>query len=73
MFIMLKYLDGPGLCLPWQTDSMRDVFENLTQQEKNDITQESQVNKNKSFSLFFFFIKFIILVWFTFNVIWEIK
>ncbi len=47
MFIMLKYLDGPGLCLPWQTDSMRDAFENLTQQEKNDITQESQVNKNK--------------------------
>ncbi len=59
MFIVLKYLDGPGLCLPWQTDSMRDVFENLTQQERNDITQESQVNK-KQIIFFFFFLKILI-------------
>jgi hypothetical protein len=48
---MLRYLDGPGLCIPWQTDVMKDLFENLTQQERNDITQEAQVNKMKSFFL----------------------
>jgi len=37
-------LDGPGLRMPWQTDSTKDVFENLTNQQRNDITQEAQVN-----------------------------
>lgn len=41
---MLICLDGPGLRMPWQTDSTKDVFENLTNQQRNDITQEAQVN-----------------------------
>jgi hypothetical protein len=44
---MLIYLDGPGLRIPWQTDSMKDVLDNLTNQERNDITQEAQVNNNE--------------------------
>ncbi len=41
---MLICLDGPGLRMPWQTDSTKDIFENLTNQQRNDITQEAQVN-----------------------------
>ncbi|CAF1161055.1 unnamed protein product [Rotaria sp. Silwood1] len=36
--------NGPGLRMPWvTTDSIKDVFENLTNQERNDITQEAQI------------------------------
>ncbi|CAF4332680.1 unnamed protein product, partial [Rotaria sp. Silwood2] len=35
--------NGPSLRMPWQTDSMKDVLENLTYQERNDITQEAQM------------------------------
>ncbi|CAF0848186.1 unnamed protein product [Rotaria sordida] len=35
--------NGPGLRMPWHTDLMKDVLENLTNQERNDITQEAQI------------------------------
>jgi len=39
----LDILDSPGIRLPWQNDSIEDVFENLSNQERNDITHEAQV------------------------------
>ncbi len=39
----LDILDSPGLRLPWQNDSIEDVFENLSNQDRNDITHEAQV------------------------------
>ncbi len=51
---MFKCLDGPGLSIPWQTDSMNDAFKDLTNQERNNITQEAQVNKNQNYFIFQF-------------------
>jgi hypothetical protein len=42
---MLFFLDGPGLRIPWQTDSIKNVFDYLSDQERNDITYEAQVMK----------------------------
>jgi len=41
-------LDGPGLRIPWQNDS-KDIFDNLSNQERYDITQEAQVKRRISF------------------------
>ncbi|CAF4039152.1 unnamed protein product [Adineta steineri] len=38
----LSLLNGPSLCIPWQKDSTKDIFEELTNQQRNDITQEAQ-------------------------------
>ncbi len=53
---MFKCLDGPGLSIPWQTDSMNDAFKDLTNQERNDITQEAQVNKKQNYFIFQFYV-----------------
>jgi len=41
-------LDGPGLRIPWQNDS-KDIFDNLSNQERYDITHEAQVKQRISF------------------------
>ena len=45
---MRCYLDGSGLRIPWENDSIKDIFDNLSTQQRNDITQEAQVRKNRS-------------------------
>jgi hypothetical protein len=43
IFRNIDILDGPGLRIPWQNDSIKDIFDNLTNQERYDITHEAQV------------------------------
>ncbi|CAF4216916.1 unnamed protein product, partial [Adineta steineri] len=35
--------DNPSLRIPWQTDSIKDAFDNLNNQQRNDITHEAQI------------------------------
>ncbi|CAF1218074.1 unnamed protein product [Rotaria magnacalcarata] len=38
----LVLYDGPGLRIPWQTDEINNIFDKLTDQERNNITHEAQ-------------------------------
>ncbi|CAF1131482.1 unnamed protein product [Adineta steineri] len=47
---VLEYLAGglilpnnPSLRIPWQTDSIKDAFDNFNNQQRNDITHEAQI------------------------------
>ncbi|CAF4703518.1 unnamed protein product [Rotaria sp. Silwood1] len=42
---VLEYLsgDGPGLRIPWRIDSINNIFDKLSDQERNDITHEAQI------------------------------
>jgi hypothetical protein len=40
---MRLFLDGSGLRIPWQTDSIKNAFDYLNDQQRNDITYEAQV------------------------------
>jgi hypothetical protein len=42
------FLDGPGLRIPWQTDSIKNALDYLNDQERNDITYEAQVIQKNS-------------------------
>jgi len=35
--------NGPGLRIPWQDDSIKNIFDNLSDQQRNDITREAQI------------------------------
>ncbi|CAF3838809.1 unnamed protein product [Rotaria sordida] len=41
--ILLSLLYGPGLRIPWETDSINNIFDKLNDQERNDITHEAQI------------------------------
>ncbi|CAF3977237.1 unnamed protein product [Rotaria sp. Silwood2] len=35
--------NGPGLRIPWETDSINNIYDKLSDQERNDITHEAQI------------------------------